>query len=283
MLNKFFEPNHFGRDFICGDLHGQLFLLEKFLEEIKFDPKSDRMFSVGDLVDRGKDSFGCLRLLNEPWFHSVKGNHEQLMETALSSENEEDYKLWMYNGGKWSIFLDGDQKYELKNKFLPFIKQLPLCITVALENGKKFHIVHAEILGEENETITDDQIIDPKLFRDIANRTSGFYEELGLIWGRDIFRDLYGKEITPHNAILHKNVLRSNHITDFFNDKLSHIFSGHTPVVTPTTVLGQTNIDTMAFGIDNRSWASLTVVEPLTNSFWKIRPEAVTQVQPIIL
>lgn len=37
------------------------------------------MLSVGDLVDRGPDSIGCLKLLEAPWFHAVMGNHEQLL------------------------------------------------------------------------------------------------------------------------------------------------------------------------------------------------------------
>ena len=71
--------NRSGRDFILGDLHGTTILLRALMEHVVFDPGKDRLFSVGDLIDKGKDSPGGLALLRQPWFHAVKGNHEEMM------------------------------------------------------------------------------------------------------------------------------------------------------------------------------------------------------------
>ena len=65
-----------GRDFVVGDLHGHRRLFEFELEHLGFDPACDRVFSVGDLVDRGPHALETLRLIEEPWFHAVLGNHE---------------------------------------------------------------------------------------------------------------------------------------------------------------------------------------------------------------
>src|SRR3546814_19725952 len=78
-LHRHLPANTAGRDFIVGDLHGCLDLLQVELARIAFDPTRDRLFSVGDLTDRGPDSMGCLRLLREPWFYAVPGNHEDLL------------------------------------------------------------------------------------------------------------------------------------------------------------------------------------------------------------
>ena len=80
-----FDINELGRDFVVGDLHGCIDHFERLLDQIEFDAEKDRMFSVGDLVDRGPDSMACLRLLKEPWFHAVLGNHEDMMLDAVSS------------------------------------------------------------------------------------------------------------------------------------------------------------------------------------------------------
>jgi serine/threonine protein phosphatase 1 len=67
--------NSRGRDFVIGDLHGCLDQLQLKLALVSFAPeRGDRLFAVGDLVDRGPDSLGCLNLLREPWFFSVLGN-----------------------------------------------------------------------------------------------------------------------------------------------------------------------------------------------------------------
>ena len=78
-FHQHLPANTVGRDFIVGDLHGCLDLLHAELARLQFEPAKDRLFSVGDLADRGPDSMGCLRLLREPWFHAVRGNHEDML------------------------------------------------------------------------------------------------------------------------------------------------------------------------------------------------------------
>jgi serine/threonine protein phosphatase 1 len=51
-----FGRNTAGRDLIVGDIHGCFARLQVALDELGFDPERDRLFSVGDLVDRGPDS-----------------------------------------------------------------------------------------------------------------------------------------------------------------------------------------------------------------------------------
>lgn len=73
---KRFEENRVGRDLVVGDLHGMYSLLIEELDRIGFDAERDRLFCVGDLVDRGPEPMECLHLLDEPWFRSVMGNHD---------------------------------------------------------------------------------------------------------------------------------------------------------------------------------------------------------------
>ena len=48
--------NTVGRDIAVGDIHGCFTELQRGLDTIGFDPCTDRLFSVGDLVDRGPES-----------------------------------------------------------------------------------------------------------------------------------------------------------------------------------------------------------------------------------
>ena len=73
-----------GRTLIMGDLHGCYQQLLTRLSRLDFAPEQgDRLIALGDLTDRGADNLACLRLLRQPWFHSIRGNHEQLMLLAL--------------------------------------------------------------------------------------------------------------------------------------------------------------------------------------------------------
>lgn len=78
MVFKRFEINHNGRDLIVGDVHGYFSKLQQALDAVQFDPQKDRLFSVGDLIDRGPQSERVLQWLMQPWFHAVRGNHEQI-------------------------------------------------------------------------------------------------------------------------------------------------------------------------------------------------------------
>lgn len=61
-----FALNTHGRDFAVGDTHGAFGALQRALEAIGFDAQKYRLFSVGDLVDRGPESHQVLVWLEKP-------------------------------------------------------------------------------------------------------------------------------------------------------------------------------------------------------------------------
>ena len=83
---------------VVSDLHGCYQMLMADLRQRHFNPYEDLLICVGDLIDRGPDSVKCLQLLNEAWFYAVRGNHEQM---ALDALQNNDFGLWMMNGGNW--------------------------------------------------------------------------------------------------------------------------------------------------------------------------------------
>ena len=69
--------------YVVGDLHGQHHLLLELLDRVRFDCSSDRLISVGDVIDRGTDTGLLLEMLYDGfragWFSAIKGNHEELL------------------------------------------------------------------------------------------------------------------------------------------------------------------------------------------------------------
>ena len=123
---------------MVGDLHGCYSLLMQELQNIHFDFQNDVLICTGDLVDRGAENLACISLLDEAWFYTVRGNHEEMC--IKSAHDPKIKEIHARNGGEWFYQLSQIQRLEIIERF----KQLPLVIEVQLKN-KKIGVVHADI------------------------------------------------------------------------------------------------------------------------------------------
>lgn len=130
--------NGLGRDFVVGDLHGMFAHLRALLDAVNFMPKADRLFSVGDLIDRGPASRDALQWLRQPWFHACRGNHEQF---AIDSIDPEQLEVWVrQNGGEWWLDAGPSEQALIRERF----QRLPMAIEVTTHAGL-VGIVHADV------------------------------------------------------------------------------------------------------------------------------------------
>lgn len=139
MVYQYLNGENWRHIFIVGDLHGCRRMLDEQLLAHHFDVEQDLLVSVGDLIDRGPDSPGCLALLNEPWFRSVRGNHEEMAMNALS---EGDHQQWIRNGGDWFYQLDSVQMIEAKHA-INRCREIPLILHLLLDD-KIVVVAHAD-------------------------------------------------------------------------------------------------------------------------------------------
>ena len=134
-LIKRFERNTAGRDLAVGDIRGHFSKLQAALDAAGFDPAVDRLFSVGDLVDRGPECRDVLDWLDKPWFHAVRGNHDDYVCRFDTC----DVDNWVYNGGIWFLGMQFDEQQLFADRF----RDLPIAIEVETANGL-VGIVHAD-------------------------------------------------------------------------------------------------------------------------------------------
>jgi len=135
-MHKVIPRNKLGRDFVVGDLHGRYDLLKAAMAEHKFDKKTDRLFSVGDIINRGPQSAKCLKLLKKPWFYMVLGNHEVTFIEAVKTGSLKSFARQVDN------WVDKVPRKDLK-KWARLLETYPVSMTLKSKNYK-VGVCHAE-------------------------------------------------------------------------------------------------------------------------------------------
>lgn len=137
-LIRRFERNAMGRDFAVGDIHGYFTKLQAALDAAGFDPERDRLFSVGDMVDRGPESDQVLEWLAKPWFFAVQGNHEDIAVRYVR-ESQISAGSYLALGGAWLMGLSTLEQKEIALH----LAELPVAIEVQTGEGL-VGLVHAD-------------------------------------------------------------------------------------------------------------------------------------------
>ena len=219
---------------VIGDIHGHLETFEALIERLNLSkgsqpiyqkknprkywpsPLGDHVICLGDLIDRGPDSLGVLKLVEgSENIHSIRGNHDEMLRLSVSPKHGKMMKSWLKYGGVntlQSFSDDPDEQIEIARGWLPFIESLPTELVL-----RDYRLVHggynlSKSLEEQNNqdrmwsrTIFSSEVaIDPRrqvivghttiqaLSRDIDGIWDNELEKMVLesgIWASDILLD----------------------------------------------------------------------------------------------
>ncbi|MDO5653259.1 MAG: metallophosphoesterase [Brachymonas sp.] len=209
-----FSANTRGRDFAVGDVHGHFSILWRDLQALGFDTACDRLFAVGDLVDRGPESAQVPDWLDKPWFHAVRGNHEAMTLAALSGD-EQAMRFHQANGGEWLQALEEPQR----SRIGATLQALPLAMEVHTAHGA-VGLVHADLP-------TDD-------WQDLRSSTLSARDASYCLWSVDRMAQQYAGEVRNIRAVVHGHitlprmqVLGNVHFIDTHHSQLPPGQQGH--------------------------------------------------------
>ncbi len=217
-----------GRVFVVGDIHGCFTLLVTQLDELGFDYEKDTLLSVGDLVDRGPESYRAVDFLGSSWFHAIRGNHEQMVIDAGGTS-------WHYNnGGEWFTELSELEKAITISAF----KKLPLIMEVELPNGRRIGLCHASF---------------PPDYAGVCDWNNAQKEADRGEWlgggDNEILWDRY--QIGRAKKALVTGEKGKPFLEEFNIKNIDHVYFGHTPLKVPLDAGNCSWIDTGAFATDN--------------------------------
>ncbi|MDV7391117.1 metallophosphoesterase, partial [Arthrospira platensis SPKY1] len=128
--------NEQGRDLLVGDVHGCLTKLLDDLSAISFDAEVDRLFLLGDMIDRGDQCMETIAFTQEPFCFPLMGNHE-LMLYACHHGFMSKHEYAQY-GGDWYTGLPDTERQTVGS----WVDTLPVCIELQTRKGR-IGLVHA--------------------------------------------------------------------------------------------------------------------------------------------
>lgn len=111
--------------YVFSDVHGHSAALRRVLERISPEP-DDHFFCLGDMIDRGPDPVGVMRLTRElPNVRVLMGNHEDLMLQALGGDDSVAQFNWGINGGGITADALAELDDDVADELVDWVRHLP--------------------------------------------------------------------------------------------------------------------------------------------------------------
>ena len=133
--------------YVVSDLHGHYNEFIELLCDIKFN-KNDKMYVLGDVIDRGAEPLKLLNfILEKENIVMLMGNHEKMMLDSSHKNREireEAYINWQYNGGYTTLSDFKEMTSEERQKVIDNLAKLKWYEFLEV-GGKKFFLSHAGI------------------------------------------------------------------------------------------------------------------------------------------
>ena len=130
--------------YAMADIHGRMDLFDKMLDKIRFSD-SDKLYIIGDVIDRGPDGIALLRrIFKSKNMHLIMGNHEHMMFDAMTGDAPERtrwLRVWLENGGEPTYRSFQDLFRLSRRRLLDQIAMSPYYADV-MAGGKDYRLVH---------------------------------------------------------------------------------------------------------------------------------------------
>lgn len=176
---------------LIGDIHGELQTLERLLEKLDYrenngrisHPEGRKLLFLGDLIDRGPDSRGVLRLvrrlIDEGSALAIMGNHEYNFVAYHTPDEEGDF-LRSHRGdhprqvaATLRSFLGHEDEIP---DWVEWMKALPFFLDLGA-----FRVVHAAWVPADIAYLADKSLQDRGFLIESARRHSPAWEAIGRV------------------------------------------------------------------------------------------------------
>ncbi len=175
---------------VIGDVHGCYYTLAGLYDKIRAKYNSIPIYCVGDLVDRGNNSYEVFLFVLEKQIKFTPGNHDYMFYHFFKDPASIFARSWVFNGNETTL-----ESYENHEqavfKHIDIIKSAPL-----VYNLDDCHITHAGIAAEYETNIPknyreDQNVLEKIIYNDYKN-------DDGVLWARGKLLNIGKLQVVGH-------------------------------------------------------------------------------------
>jgi serine/threonine protein phosphatase 1 len=175
---------------VIGDIHGCYFTLKNLIAGIKEKYPGIKLFSVGDIVDRGKHSFEAFELVISENIKFTPGNHDYMFYHFIHHPESEIGQIWIYNGSEPTIN-SYSNRVETMYTHLDIIIKAPLFF-----NMQDCFISHAGISTYFKSRLPRNVLDNEEQLNKIIK--DSLMSDRGILWTRDSLLDIGKLQVVGH-------------------------------------------------------------------------------------
>ena len=175
---------------VIGDVHGCYYTLAELYNKIKIKYEKIPIYCVGDLVDRGRNSYEVIDFIIQEKIKFTPGNHDYMFYHFFKDPTSVFARSWVFNGNEPTL-----ESYEKHSedifKHIEVIKSAPLYF-----NLEDCFITHAGISYHYKKILPADfkknlDLLESYIYND-------FREDGGVLWTRHPLLNLGRLQIVGH-------------------------------------------------------------------------------------
>lgn len=229
---------------VIGDVHGCYYTLKQLVEKIKYKYPDINIYCVGDLVDRGNNSFEVIEFVVAEKIQFTIGNHDFMFYSNMRDPFSLMAKSWNYNGAETTLASYKD-KLNRMDEHLDLIINSPLFF-----NLDDCFISHAGISKSLKDKLPENFLSNDAALTEILS--NDLYNQNSIIWARGDLLNIGKLQVVGHTH--RKEVFFDKDSTTLYIDTTAYGNNKLTSVIVDQNRLIDTLEEKTVFDDVNRNW-----------------------------
>jgi len=178
---------------VIGDVHGCYYTLTELVKVIKTKYPGIIIYSVGDLVDRGKFSFEVVEFIKNEKIVFTPGNHDYMFLYFIEEPASVLGNAWIYNGSEFTT-----SSYEKRSEKIPEHLQLIRNSSLFI-NLEDCFVSHAGISTYYKSKLGKNILDNLDKLKNVVENS--ITSEHGILWTRDELVNLGKLQVVGHTRM----------------------------------------------------------------------------------